>query len=87
MPEMGCEDGVAIADQGFWQAMHPDDLLDELRRHVRSRQGFGSRDEDCLLREAVHDHEDCVMVVVGRKVGYPVQRDTRPGLGREGEGG
>ena len=39
-PEVGGEDRVSVADQGFWQAMNPDDVLHEERRDGLRRHGF-----------------------------------------------
>ena len=35
-PEVGGEDGIPIADQGFRQAVNPDHVLQEQSSHVRS---------------------------------------------------
>ena len=55
-PKVGGEDRVSVADQGFWQAMNPNDVLDEERRDVWRRHGFRGWDEDRLLGQAVDDH-------------------------------
>ena len=36
-PKVGGEDQVSLADQGLWQAMNPDDVLDEVDLVVRMK--------------------------------------------------
>ena len=55
-PELGGEDWVFVADQGFWQAMNFDDVLDEERRDVLRRHGFCGWNEVRHLGEAIDDH-------------------------------
>ena len=55
-PELGGEDRVFVAVQGFWQAMNPDDVLDEEHRDVLRRQGFRGRNEVRHFGEAIDDH-------------------------------
>ena len=84
---MGGEHWFAVTDQGLGQAVNPDHVLHEQGRHIGSSHGFGSRDEDCLLRQAVYHHQNRVVIVAGRQVGDPVQRHREPGPGRDREGG
>ena len=65
-PEVGGENGIAVADEAGWKAMNPDGVLYEQLRHVRRRHGFFRRDEVGLFCESVHDHLDRVVVVRGR---------------------
>ena len=55
-PKVGGEDWVSVADQGFWQAMKPDDVLDEERRDVLRRHVFRGGNEVRHLGEAIDDH-------------------------------
>ena len=55
-PKVGGEDRVSVADQGFWQAMKPDDVLNEERRDVLRRHGFCGWNEVRHLGEAIDDH-------------------------------
>ena len=55
-PEVGGEDRVSVADQGFGEAMNPDDVLDEERRDVWRRHGLGGGNEMRHLGEAINDH-------------------------------
>ena len=55
-PEVGGEDRVSVADQGFGQAMKPDDVLDEERHDVLCRHGFRGGNEVRHLGEAIDDH-------------------------------
>ena len=50
---MGGEDWVSVADQGFWQAMNFDDVLDEERHDVLRRHGFRGGNEVRHLGEAI----------------------------------
>ena len=54
--EVGGGDRVFVADQGFWQAMNPDDVLDEERRDVLRRHGFRGLNEMRHFGEAIDDH-------------------------------
>ena len=84
---MGREDGVAIAHQGFRQAVNPNDVLKEQGRHVTGHHGFRRRNEERLLRHAVDHHQDGIVVVVGRQVRDPIEGHTAPGVGRNRKGG
>ena len=53
---MGGEDRVSVADQGLWQAMNPDNVLDEQRRDVLRRHGFCRGNEMRHLGKAIDDH-------------------------------
>ena len=65
-PKVGSEDGIAIADEAGRKAVESDDVLKEQRCHVRCRHRFGSRDEDRLFREPVHNDQDCIVIVAWR---------------------
>ena len=54
--EVGGEDRVSVADQGFGQAMKPDDVLDEERRDLLRRHGFRGGNEVRHFGEAIDDH-------------------------------
>ena len=62
-PKMRSEDRIAIADEGLREAVNPDDVVDEHRRHVRCWHRFGCGDENGLFRQAVDHNEDGVMVL------------------------
>ena len=55
-PKVGGEDRVSVADQGVWQAMNLDDVLDEKRRDFLRRHGFSGGNEVRHLGEAIDDH-------------------------------
>ena len=86
-PKMRGEDRVTIADEGFGKAMNPDHMLQEQRRDIWSRHGFGSRDEDRLLGQAIHDDQNSVMILARGKINDPVEGDTGPRPGRDRKGG
>ena len=86
-PKMRCEHWIAVAHQGFGQAVNPDHVLDEQGRHVRGSHRFSRRNEMRLLRQAVHDHQHRVVVVARGQVGNPVQRNAELGPSRDGKGG
>ena len=86
-PEVGREDRITIAHQGFRQAVNPNDVVKEQGRHVRCRHGFGCRDEHRSLRQAVDHHQNGIVVVAGRQVRDPIEGHTAPGVGRNREGG
>ena len=65
-PEVRSEDRIAIVDDVGRQAMGPDNMLYEQRRHVRGRHRFRSRDGDRHLRRTVHNDHDRIVVVSGR---------------------
>ena len=67
--------------------MNPDDVLEEQGRHVRRYHGFGCRDEEHLLRQAVNDYLNGVVVVAWRQVRDLVEGHAAPGLGRDRKGG
>ena len=84
---MGREDRIAIADQCFRQVVNPDVVLQEQGRHVRCRHGFGCRNEERLLRQAVDHHQDGIVIVAGRQVCDPIEGHTAPWVGRDRKGG
>ena len=55
-PKVGGEDWVSVADNGFWQSMNFEDVLDEEGRDVLRRHGFGGGNEVRHLGEAIDDH-------------------------------
>ena len=60
--------------------MKPDHILDEKSGHVSCQHRFGSRDEDFQLRQPVHDDQDRIMVIAGRQVRDPVERNAALGF-------
>ena len=86
-PEVRGKHRIPVAHQGFGQAVNPDHVLQEQGRHVGGSHGFGGRNEDCLLRQAVDDHQHRVVVEARRQVRNPVQRHAEPGPDGDREGG
>ena len=84
--EVRSEHRIPVTDQGIWQSVGPDNMLDEEGGHAKRRHGFCRGYENGLFSESVHDNKDCVVVVTGRKIRYPVQRNTAPGPGRNRKG-
>ena len=71
-PKVLCEHRIAITDQRIWQAMKPDDLVDEQGSHVRRRHGFCRGDKNRLFGKSVDHHENCVVVVARWQVRNPI---------------
>ena len=81
-PEVRSEHRIPVTDQGILQSVGQDNMMDEEGGHVRRRHGFFRGYENRMFCKSVHHHEDCVVIVTGRKIRYPVQRNTAPGPGR-----
>ena len=86
-PEMGCEDRIAVTDEGIWQTMNPYNFAKEQGRHVRRRHRFCRWNKNSHFCETIHDDKNSVMVVAGRKIRDPVEGDTGPGPRRNWERG
>ena len=86
-PKVVGEDGVPVANEAAGQPMQAHHLLHENGCDLRSHHGLGCRDEVGLLRQPVHDHQSCIVVVARGKVGDLVEGDTGPRLGRVKEEG
>ena len=82
-PEMGGEHRIAIAYQSVRKTVSSNHMLEEKGRHVRGCPRFCCRDEVGRLSEAVHDHEDSIVVVAGRQICDPVEGHAAPGSRRD----
>ena len=70
-PEVRREDWIAIADDVLWQTVKPNDVLNAERRDICGHR-FRGRDENCHFGETNHHHQNCIVVVTGWQVRYPV---------------
>ena len=70
--EVRREDWIAITDDVLWQTVKPNDVMNEERRDICSEHRFCGRGEDCHFGETIHHHQDCIVVVTGWQVRYPV---------------
>ena len=82
-PKMGGEHRIAIAHQSVRKTVSSNHMLEEKGRHVRSCHRFCCRDKVGRLREAVHDHEDSIVVVAGRQICDPVEGHAALGPRRD----
>ena len=70
--EVRREDCIAIVDDVLWQTVKPNDVLNDERRDICSGHRFCGRNEDFRFGETIHHRQDCIAVVTGWQVRYPV---------------
>lgn len=60
-PKMAEEDLVPIGNDGSWESMEPDNLLDKSSCDRLGRKRVAKMNEMGILAQPIHHHKDCII--------------------------